>query len=184
MGQNNPGIAIRRLDTAVILWGIRACLPLSPTTGPLPTATPSPPVTPALVVLERQHLSTGVADEIHNVTFSSSQTLTIVIITDWAPWNPSSPHASSWDSIGQRPKGLGGVPPPLDLDMQGSLLPSPGDPFWDRRIHAIYRLPGLAGGYTSGEGNDGRSEDRFKGIPNRWWSKCRWGWEEFQKALS
>ena len=180
MGQESRGAEVRRFDTEVLLWGIRSCLPAATTS--LPASEPychiiHHPITPALMVLERNQISTEVAEEIHIVASCSSQTLTIVVCTAEHP--SSSPL--TWDGIGPRPPG--GAPPPLDLDMHGSFLPSPWDPFWDRYIHAIYRIPGLGNGRTTGEENDGKNEDRFKDIPTRWWPKCQWGWEEFKKAI-
>ena len=115
-----------------------------------------PPSTPRLLILDVKHLQEDVTDAIHSVVSSSPEPLTIVTCVE---------HDPAVDP-----------PPALDLDMESSWLPGPGDPFWDRHIQSIITLPGP----RTDDASEGRT---FEGIPNRWrWFRCRSSWDKVVEA--
>ena len=140
----------------VLLWAIRRLVPLSttdPRTVPhIPTSglRPHPYSTPRLLVLENKHFPQSVADEISSVSQSSDEGLVFVSCRGQAV------------TFGPPNSKIRPLPPALDLDMNnGSVLPSPEDPFWENNIEAIIRFPGQPSTVQS------RAGEEEGGIPAR-----------------
>ena len=132
-------------------WAI--CCFLPPTETIMSQGSPSSIA--RLFVMGTKYLQEDVADVVQSVASASSENLTIVTCAE---------HNLAVDPA-----------PALDLDMQSSWIPCPGDPFWDRYIQSIIRLPGS----RTADEPEGR---RFEGIPKRWRPKCHLRWDEVLEA--